>query len=137
MLGPAGAPPPGVHPPGGPTGAPPPQIGAAVSPQGNPGLAVQAMGKVRTAVKMLQEALPQLPMGGELHVEVLNSVKSLTKHLESGDQNKGMDLMELLNMARAAKEAQPMQALNRAFPSSQNAPPALAGGGAPPMARAA
>ena len=137
-MGPGGPPSLGPKPAPGPLGAPPPQMGAAVSPQGNPGLAVKAMSDVRNAVQMLESALPHIPMGSPLHVELLNSVKSLTKHLaEDGSENKGLDLMSLLLMARSASQAQPMQALNRAFPGNPNAPPAVSLPGGPPMARAA
>jgi hypothetical protein len=128
----------GPKPPPNPLAPPTPQLGAAVSPQGNPGLAVKAMGDVRNAVQMLEAALPHIPMGSELHVEVLNSVKALTKHLSSGgEQNKGLDLMSLLAMARNASQAQPMQALNRAFPTNPGGPPAMGPPSAPPMASAA
>ena len=135
-IGPGGAPGLGPKPAPNPLAPATPQLGAAVSPQGNPGLAVKAMADVRNAVQMLESAIAHLPMGSELHVEVLNSIKSLTKHLSAGgEQNKGLDLMSLLQMARGASQAQPMQTLNRAFPGNPNAPPALAPpGGAPPMA---
>lgn len=107
--------------------APPPaQIGPAVSPSPNAGLAVKAMSDVRNAVKMLETALPQIPMGTPLHAEILNATKSLLKHLHPGDQSSGLELMSLLQMARHAAQAQPMQALQRAFPQNPAAPPVLA-----------
>ena len=97
------------------------------------GSSVKAMSDVRNAVKMLETALPNIPMGSPLHTEILNSTKSLLKHLSPGDGNSGLDLMSLLQMARSAQQSQPQQALQRAFPSQGNTPPAVA----PPAAAAA
>lgn len=115
-------------PPGGPrpplaASAAPPNLGAATTPQGNPGLAVKAMSDVRNAVTMLESALPHIPMGTPLHGEILNATKSLLKHLNAGDQNPGLDLMSLVQMARTQAQQQPMAALMRNFQGNQ--PPAL------------
>lgn len=91
------------------------------------------MADVRNAIKMLESALPNVPMGTPLHTEILNSTKSLLKHLPESDASPGIDLMSLVNMARQASQAQPMQALMKAFPQQPNTPPAMAPA-APPMA---
>ena len=100
-------------------------------PQGNPGNAVKAMSDVRNAVKMLETALPAIPMGSPLHTEILNTTKALLKHLQPGDGSPGLDLMSLLQMARNNAQAQPMQTLAKAFPNTPNAPPAVMPGAAP------
>ena len=102
------------------------------SAQPNMGNAVKAMSDVRNAVKMLESALPNIPIGSPLHTEILNSTKALLKHLQPGDGNAGLDLMSLLQMARGAAQAQPMQALMKQG-APPNTPPAIAPG-APPMA---
>ena len=117
-----------------PPGQPPGQLGPASLPGPNAGLAMKAMSDVRNAIQMLESALPHIPMGTELHGEVLNSVKGLSKHLGQGSQNQGLDLMSLLQMARQTAQSQPMQTLMRAYPNNPGAPPALPPGGALPMA---
>ena len=142
---PMGGAPPGGAPPGGPPnpaalaalapkppGSTPPNLGPVASPQPNMGNSVKAMSDVRNAVKMLESALPNIPIGSPLHGEILNSTKALLKHLQPGDGNSGLDLMSLLQMARGASQSQPMQALMKQAPQP-NAPPAMAMG-APPMA---
>lgn len=129
LLGAANAPPAVPHPPV--AGAPPSQLGAAALPAANAGLAMKALSDVRNAVSMLENALPHIPMGSELHTEVLNTIKGISKHLQNAaPQNSGIDLMSLLQMARHAAQAQPMQTLMRAYPQNPAAPPALGGGGA-------
>lgn len=119
-----------------------PNLGGAVVPQGNPGLAVKAMADVSAAVKILEGALPNIPIGSPLHSEVLNSTKSLIKHLQDGgESNPQEQIMSLLNMARSAAQAQPMQALMRMQGGGPNQAPVIGApaGGAPPspLARAA
>jgi len=129
----AGGAPGGPPGPGGPV-SPPGQLGGGTMPSGNAGLAVKAMSDVRNAVTMLESALPHIPMGSELHGEVLNATKGLLKHLQSGDQNQSIDLMSLLQMARQNAQSQPMQALMKAYPQNPGAPPAPGAGGGLAMA---
>jgi len=103
------------------------------SAQPNMGNAVKAMSDVRNAVKMLESALPSIPIGSPLHGEILNSTKALLKHLQPGDGNSGLDLMSLLQMARGASTSQPMQALMKQAPAP-NTPPALAAPSPTPLA---
>ncbi len=80
------------------------------------------MAAVKTGLEALQKALPQLPMGSEIHTAVLKAMTDLGKHIEKaggGDQAGGVQ--QLLEMLRAAK-------MN---PNAQAALPA-GGGGAPP-----
>lgn len=138
MLGPPGVPsaitarPPGMM----PTATP--QVGAGVTAQGNPGLAVKAMHDVSAAIKLLEGALPNIPMGSPLHTEVLNSVKSLVKHQQdAGEANPQAQIMALMNALRGAQQSQPMAALMRmgggqpqpalGAPSPAAAPAAAAG----------
>lgn len=95
---------------------------------------MKAMADVRNAVQMLESALPHIPMGSELHGEVLNATKSLLKHLQPGDQHPGLDMMSLLQMARQTAASQPMQALMRAYPNNSAMPPVPPSGGNMPAA---
>jgi len=146
--GPGGAPGgmPGVHPPlppglmGGP-----PAIGPMMAPQGNPGNALAAASKVKSAVTLLQEALPAIPMGSDVHNDVLKAVAMLAKHSENQPATDQSQITQLMALIQKLATQQPNAALQRmAAPSSPNAPPALPpppspGGpdGAPDMASAA
>ena len=91
------------------------------------GSASQGMSKVKIGLEALQAALPMIPMGSELHADVMKAVSSISKHLgdkggAGGDQGGG--IQQLLEMLRNAK--------------TQGGPPPQAGmmpgapGGAPP-----
>lgn len=119
-----------------PPASAPGNLGPVTTAQPNMGNSVKAMSDVRNAIKMLESALPNIPIGSPLHSEILNSTKALLKHMQPGDSNSGLDLMSLLQMARGASQAQPMQAVMKAFPNQPTTPPALpvTPPAAPPMA---
>src|ERR1700677_1488057 len=79
---PGGGAPPGGAPPGMPGAGGPHNVGAAVSPQANPGNQMAALQKVKLASAALQEALPALPMGSEMHAKLLKIVTDLAKLLQ-------------------------------------------------------
>jgi hypothetical protein len=138
-----GAPPGGAPGPGGPMGAAKPNIGPVTTPQGHPGNAAGALNDVRNAVRMLEQALPNIPMGSPLHSELLATTTKLAKHLTPGEGNQGLELQSLIQMARQMSQSQPMAALSRlqappgAPPAMPAAPPGGGEGGAPPMPMAA
>ena len=117
-------------------GAAPPNLGAATQQQGNPGNMAQAISAVRNAVRMLEQALPNIPMGSPLHDDVLKVTQSLSKHMQPGEGGQGLDLQHLMQMVRSQSQQAPMGALQRMFPQRPNSPPAMPGqppaGGAPP-----
>jgi len=135
--GPPGAPPggiPGVRPPlppglmGGP-----PAIGPMMAPQGNPGNALAAASKVKSAVTLLQEALPAIPMGSDVHNDVLKAVGMLAKHAESQPATDQSQITQLMALIQKLATQQPNAALQRmAAPPAPNAPPALPPPPAPP-----
>lgn len=99
-----------------------PNAGPVAVPQGNQGNAAQAMSLIRNALEMFQKALPMIPMGSPLHGDVLKATSSISKHMEHGEGNKGVDMQSLLQMARGASQQSPVQALNRMHPSPTAAP---------------
>ena len=118
-------------------GAPvPPQVapgpakaGPAAVPQGNPGNTQAALTKIKTAVEMLQQALPAIPMGTPMHADILDVTKKLAKHL--GDDKGGNESNQMQALLSALKQTQqqaPQNAMARMFP--QQGAPAMAG--APP-----
>lgn len=121
-----------------PGGAPPAMAAAqstgspVAKPQGAQGNVAQAMSLIRNAIEMVQKALPMIPMGSPLHADLVKVISSVSKHMDQGETNKGVDLQSLLQMARQASQQSPVQAANRMFPAP-NAPPA---GPTPPPAAA-
>lgn len=117
-----------------------PNIGPVTTPQPNAGAAAAAMQDVQNAVRMLEQALPKIPMGTPLHTEILSATTKLSKHMQPGEGHQGLELQSLLQMARQASQQSPMAALSRMMPQPNQAPamPAAGpGGGAPPMPMAA
>ena len=91
----------------------PPNAGAVTVPQGNRGNVAAALTKVHNAVKMLEEALPLIPMGDELHVEILNAMKSLAKHMKKGDENPQLEQAALIQQLKANAQNGQMAAMAR------------------------
>lgn len=110
----------------GPLAQAPANAGAMVSPQGNQGNIGAALVKIKNALKMLEEALPLVPMGDELHTDLLNTMKQLSKPLKKSSDNPQMEVGSLLQMAKQNAQSAPMAAMARMFGAGQ------AGAGQPP-----
>lgn len=110
----------------------PANVGPAVAPQGNQGNVAMALIDVRNAVNLIQKALPMIPLGAPLHAELLDTVKKISKHLTPGDDNHGLQLQSLLQMARSASSQPPVAALARLAAPGPNAAPAMASPESPP-----
>lgn len=103
---------------------PRPNLGPVSQPSANPGNTAAAMLKIKNALHLLQEALPNLPMGDELHTVVLQTVTKLSKVAGGLPEHPGLQQQDLLGMMRRLG-SNPMQgALNRMLPSP-GAPPAM------------
>lgn len=96
---------------------------AAATP--NPGSAANALGKVRQAIELLQLALPELPMGSEVHKATTGAISSLSRHAPAGDAAPGTQMSALRDLAHSAMQQAPLIALMRAHGA------AAAPGGAP------
>lgn len=110
-------------------------VGPVSTPQGNPGNTQAALTKVRNALQMLEQALPDVPMGMPMHNDILSAVKNLSKHLAEGAENKGLDIQSLIQATKQTQQGAPMAAMQRMFAqqgSGAGTPPAL-----PPAAGAA
>lgn len=118
-----GAPPPMLPPQLTP---PPANLGGPVMPQGNPGNAMNSVLVVRNAVKMLEEALPSIPLGAPLHEKVLSSVKSLLDALpDESPELAGPQQTSLLSILRNNTQSAPLMALNRMQPAAAPAAPPM------------
>lgn len=124
-----------------PTGAPP-NLGGATAPQGNPGNVISAKMKLRTAVKMIEDVLPSIPMGDPLHTATLKAVSDLLKAMpEDSPDMQGPQTVGLLQMLKQASASAPQSMLAKlggAAPAGGAQPPVMPpGGGEPPPAMAA
>lgn len=123
---------PSPMPPGGgpPPASPPGGTGAATSPGGMPGAAHQGMAMVETALKMLQKAVSDIPMGSPIHQKTLKFIADVSKDIGESGGDPDAVKQQIASMARQGPNPQQMGAMERAFPPPQPA----GGGGAPPMA---
>lgn len=131
-----GAPPPGI----GALGQARPNIGPIPAPQGNPGNVHAAVLKIKNALNLLQEALPMIPLGSDIHTGVLKATTDLSRHMKDAEPSPASEMQSLMQTARQSAQTQPMQALARMFPPGGQGGPALpspAPQGAPPMPTAA
>lgn len=101
-----------------------PGLGPVSQPNANQGNIGQAMTKIGAAIKMLEEALPLVPMGNELHTEILNSAKALSKHLKQGEENPALTSASIQNMLKSNAQSAPMAAMARMFQPGQGQAPA-------------
>jgi hypothetical protein len=113
----------------------PANVGPAVAQSGNQGNAAAAMIEVQNAVKMLERAIPNIPMGSPFHDKVMKAAMDLGKALQEGGGhhgNQALELQSLIQMARQSASSAPQNALARMFPSQsgQGQPPAMPGAGA-------
>lgn len=128
---PGGGLPPGAGaPPGGQ--APPSNLGPHTIPQGNPGNAMQAMAKIQQATQLLQEALPQIPMGSEGHQKLMKIVSDLTKQIGETKANMQQQIQQLMMHLHAQKAQQAGAGGMQPPPPNQGPAMAPPGGGAPP-----
>lgn len=102
-------------------------VGPVSIPQGNPGNTQAALTKIRNALQMLEQALPEIPMGMPMHTDVLKAVQNLSKHLAEGAESKGLDIQSLIQATKQSAQSAPLAAMQRMFAGGggANSPPAL------------
>ena len=111
----------------------PANVGAATVPQGNQGNIQMAALKIRNALKMMQEALPLIPMGDPLHAELLKTVQSIAKHIKQEESNPQLEQAAMISQLRQQAQQAPQAAIARQMAASagQGQPPA--GPATPPV----
>lgn len=102
-----------------------PNAGAMTQQQGNHGNIQAATVKIRAAMKMLEEALPLVPMGNEIHTDVLDALKKFTKHVKQDSGSSQQESASLQSAAQNVAKQAPMANMARMFGAGQ-------GGGQPP-----
>ena len=107
-------------------GAAPPGSGPAVAPQGNMGNAAQAQAMIAVAMKQLQMALPNIPMGSPLHADIMKAVSSISKHMKAAGGGEGQEANLLVQQLRQMqKQAPQMAALRSMAPAGEGQGPAM------------
>src|SRR5579864_7799899 len=83
----------------------PPMGSSPISvPSASPGAAAGAMSKVREAIKILQQALPQLPIGSEPHSKVMAAIQSISKVVPPSAEVPGVQQTALRDLARGGQQ---------------------------------
>ena len=110
--------------PGGPTPAmgSRPNLGPVTQQSSNPGNASAAMLDIKNALNLLQKALPNLPMGDELHGTVLQCVTKLSKAASSIPEQPGLQAQSLMQMMRSMGQNPMQAALSKMLPQPGQGP---------------
>lgn len=96
----------------------------------NPGNEAAAKMDITSGLKFLQRALPNLPMGSDLHTDILKAVMSISKHASQPGEPEGPQAQNIQSMARQmGQNAHQVAAMRQVGggPTSPGAPPAMAG----------
>lgn len=104
----------------GPLAAAPANAGPISSPQGNQGNIQSAMSKISSGVKMIQEALPLIPMSSELHTKILGAIKTLVEAMnKEGEQpsTPKLDISSIIQMIKQHQQSAPQNAAARMLPA--------------------
>lgn len=109
------------------SGTPPMGAGAMSVPSGSPGKNANALAQVREALKILEKALPELPMGSEPHQAILKAITNLGKHVPPSNEVPGVQQTALRDIAAGSGKNAMMDQVMKSLGSPQGG----AGGGAP------
>lgn len=86
------------------------------------------MAKVREAIRILEKALPELPVGSDQHESCIKAIKDLSKAYPTSDEMPGIQNSTLMGLQRDAQEGSQMRQLQMMMGKQQD------GGGGPPGA---
>lgn len=103
-------------------GAGPGPADPASPPSGNPGMAADALSKVREAVHLLELALPNLPTGSAPHKDVLDAISKLSKSVPPTEAIPGVQTTQLVGLQQDAARQAPLMALARSLGQGPNVP---------------
>lgn len=107
----------------------PPNLGPGTTPGANHGNMAAARLDVGNGLKMLQRALPNIPMGSPLHTDILQAVGKISKHMaEEGQPDGGLHAQAAMSMLRQQAQQAPQLAAMRSMGGGPGNP-----GGAPAM----
>ena len=83
--------------PGGP-------VGPGGEPSDSPGSQAQSLSMVREAVRLLQQALPGIPLGSDPHKDVLKAITSLSKSVPPSAEIPGIQTSTLAGLQKSAQD---------------------------------
>lgn len=109
--------------------------GPASPPTGNPGLMADALTKVREAVRLLEMALPNFPVGSDPHKDTLKAIQSLSKSVPASAEVPGVQQTTLADLQQQAQKSAMFQQVQRSLAAQGGGAPAQPG--APPPQPAA
>lgn len=106
----------------------PANAGAATMPQGNAGNVHAALTKITQATKMLQEALPLIPIGHEKHMKLMKIISDLSKEISEAGENAQQGMASTQQFMKNQAQSAPQAAMARMFGAQQGQgqPPATA-----------
>ena len=93
----------------------PANAGSATMPQGNAGNIQSALVKIKAAAKMLEEALPLIPVGSEEHEKLAKIVTELSKGIGKASSNPQLEAASLQSAAQNVVKNAPMANMARMF----------------------
>lgn len=99
-------------------------------PSGNPGLAAAALAKLREAIHIIEQCLPDLPPG-KVHESAVNAIKSLSMHANSEGAMPGVQNTAIKDMQAESDSNGPLQALMRQLQGGAGGAPGGDDGGPP------
>lgn len=102
-----------------PGAAPAAGVGPVTVPQHNPGNMMQAQQKLGAALRLIEEALPTIPIGAPLHQSALKIATDLRKHIGEHAEDAAAQRQVLVGALRGLQNAGQMQALARMAPQGQ------------------
>lgn len=104
-------------------------------PTGSPGKSANALAKVREALKLLTDTLPELEPSSPPYKAVYDAIGKISKHVPPSAEVPGVQHTALRNLAQNAQQSSMMQSLMRSMGSQPGgAPPDPSAGGAPAQA---
>lgn len=106
---------PAFAPPAGP-------VGPGSAPGPNPGSTASAVTKINEAVNLLQSALPDCPIGTDLHKATLDAIQKLSKVAPASAAVPGVQMSTLQGLQRDAQQSAMLQQLTRAMGAQTGAP---------------
>jgi hypothetical protein len=102
-----------------PSGPIQPNSAARASP--NAGAHANAAGTVKQAVMLLQQVLPQIEIGSDLHGAVRSAINGLSKHVLQMAEQQGLQQSMIRDLALRSQQMGPMVAAMQQRPAAPGA----------------
>jgi hypothetical protein len=108
-------------------GAPQANVGPGTTPTANHGNMAAARLDVNNGLKLLQRALPNIPMGSPLHTDILSTVAKIAKHMAAeGGGDQGLHASGMMQAMRQNQQQAPQIAALRSMQAPAGPPATFA-----------